>query len=172
MISYYLPGINPTPWTSPSISIGRKNGKPFPLVYSSAELKAYQAAIREHFDALDPQPTLIDVKFVLRFYFWRQLPAYRTDRERNARKHEADVTNLQKATEDALQGVLFANDRNVAGITSWIMEQGHDTSPAILIELQRYYKLPHLPRITMDTPKNEPNEQTQEREEMVIKEVF
>jgi Holliday junction resolvase RusA-like endonuclease len=133
-------GINPEPWTSPSVSVGRKNGKPFPMVYKSAALRAYQEAIGEAVAGRTPLVGPIS----LTFYLWRQLPAYTTDRQRKARKHEADATNLQKALEDALQGHLFENDRDCVHVQTWIMEQGHDTEPLIVIEME---KAPALPTI-------------------------
>jgi Holliday junction resolvase RusA-like endonuclease len=132
-------GVNPEPWTSPSVSVGRKNGKAFPMVYKSAGLKAYQEAIGEAVSGRKPTTGPISVTF----YLWRQLPAYETDRQRKARKHEADATNLQKALEDALQGHLFENDRDCHHVQTFIMEQGHDTEPLIVIEVESF-EMPHV----------------------------
>lgn len=132
MTTIIISDINPEPWTAPSVAIGRKKGGGlYPQVYSSAALKAYQSAIRE---SLTKAPVEHDV--VLRFYFWRQLPAYDTERARRARKHEADATNLQKALEDALQGYMFKNDRQVQDVRSIIMEQAHGTRPMIVIQME------------------------------------
>ena len=127
--------LNPEPWTAPSISVGRKGGKPFPMVYKNEALRSYQQAVKEmlsghahnghHEGPLD-----------LRFFFWRQLPDYTTDDEVRARKHHADATNLQKALEDALQGVLFKNDRDVRHIETWVMAQGKDVAPLIVIQMR------------------------------------
>lgn len=133
---HWLHGINPEPWTSPDVSVGRRaGGHAYPIVYKSEALRSYQEGIKS---LLEGKPTLIfdpGTPITLEFYFWRQLPDYTTDRERRARKHEADATNMQKALEDALQGVLFENDRDVKRIYSEIMEQGHDTEPRIGIRI-------------------------------------
>jgi Holliday junction resolvase RusA-like endonuclease len=135
MTDRYLIPLNPEPWTAPSISIGRKNGKPYPAVYKSAGLRAYQEGVASVLAMQNPVMYEAGVPLHLRFYFWRQLPDYTTDRDRKARKHEADATNMQKALEDALQGVLFHNDRDVHHVESWIIEQEHTTEPRVLIEI-------------------------------------
>lgn len=142
MTQVVIRGINPEPWTSPSVAVGRKNGKPFPMVYKSSALKAYQEAIREELDA--QSFVQANESISLTFYLWRQLPAYTTDRQRKARKHEADATNLQKALEDALQGYLFENDRDCVHVQTWLMEQDHDTTPLIVIQMEKQPTLPIL----------------------------
>jgi len=126
--------INPEPWTAPNVSVGRRGGKPFPMVYKNEALRAYQQAVKELVS--EPINGKYEGRIDLRFYFWRQLPDYTTDDEVRARKHHADATNLQKALEDALQGSLFANDRDVAHVESWIMEQGRDVEPMIAITIR------------------------------------
>lgn len=145
--------INPEPWTSPSIAVGRgKGGKPYPQVYKSAGLAAYQQAVAE---SLAGRNMLIfdpGTPIALEFYFWRRLPDYTTDKDRRARKHVADATNMQKALEDALQGVLFENDRDVKSIRSIIMEQEHDTEPCIGIKISF---APDPPDIERPVPDNQ-----------------
>lgn len=153
---WYFLRLNPQPWESPNVGIGRRNGKPFPQVYKSAGLRAYQEAVRDllgamNVDAFDGN-TLID----LTFYFWRRLPDYTTDRDRKARKHEADATNMQKALEDACQGILFPNDRAVHHVQSWIMEQGHDTEPLVAIEVSVLGPLPVIEIPAAPRPVAEP----------------
>ena len=133
-IWFDIAGINPEPWTSPEVSVGRKDGKMFPTVYKSPGLAAYQNAIREDLDYWHPNFPPIVGEVTLNFYFWRQLHDYAGDRGK-VRKHQADATNLQKALEDALQGILFANDRDVQTIKSQIMSQDSYTEPLILIQL-------------------------------------
>lgn len=130
---WYVLNLNPVPWTAPNVSIGRKGGKVFPQFYASAELKAFKEAVREQLANLD---NFVMPPYELEFYFWRRMEPYTTDQQKRARKHEADVTNLQKALEDALQGSIIGNDRDVKRITSWLVEQDHDTIPRIIIFLR------------------------------------
>jgi len=139
---YVLPGINPVPWTAPSVSIGRKNGKPFPMVYASSELKNYKTALAE---ALREQPLgdLIEDEIALRFFFWRRLDPMEGNKRRKG--HVADATNLQKAAEDALQGVLFKNDQQVIHAESWVMAQHDAVDPLVVVELTWHPERPELP---------------------------
>lgn len=137
MNTFFIDGINPEPWTASQGSIGRNRGKLGVQFYKSAGLEAYQQAVKEELlqnytpdERLHGDGEPID----LEFYFWRNLAA--TDLiERKGRRNQADATNMQKALEDALQGVLFPNDRAVRSIRSVIVEQGADVEPAILIVL-------------------------------------
>jgi Holliday junction resolvase RusA-like endonuclease len=134
---YLIRGINPVPWMSPQGSVGRKNGKMFVHMHSPTELKNYQAAVRE---ALEGAPPVEGDNISLTFYFWRNA--------RTKHDHQADATNLQKATEDALQGVLFANDRDVQHVQSWIVAQGADVEPQILVSISRNRQIPNLDDLT------------------------
>jgi len=131
---FLIEGVNPEPWTASEGTIGRKGGKLFVMFHKQMQLRVYQEAIFETFKERYPDviPSSADKKIALEFYFWRELPVYEGTRG-NVRKHQADVTNLQKALEDALQGVLFSNDRDVQVIKSYIVEQEFTTVPKILI---------------------------------------
>jgi hypothetical protein len=85
---------------------------------------------------------MMEGTFVLYFYFWRRREEYQTPQARSHRKHEADVTNLQKATEDALQGVLFKNDKDVREVHSVLIAQGPDVEPGVVIGIDQYYEQP------------------------------
>jgi Holliday junction resolvase RusA-like endonuclease len=132
--------LNPEPWTAPSISVGRRGGKPFPMVYKNEALRSYQEAVKE----LLPTHIWVEPPIHLEFYFWRQLPDYTTDKDVRARKHHADATNMQKALEDALQGVLFKNDKDVRSIRSWVMDQGKDVDPMVGIIIRRSGAVPDV----------------------------
>lgn len=170
---YVISDINPEPWTAPSVSVGRKGGKVFPRVYQSAALRSYKNAVRDDLTEQASEDPF-DGHISLAFFFWRQLPDYETDRERRARKHEADVTNLQKALEDSLQGVLFTNDRNVIGIESYLMEQGHGTRPTIMVVMDTS---PRLPMEVYDDLPDEVKTETvkvldHDREAMNVRDIF
>lgn len=129
---WFILSINPEPWAVGSLAVGRRDGKVYPYIGPNAQLVAYQEAIREELGD-DHELTSGDLK--IRFYFWRQLSAYTTTSGRSHRKHQTDTTNLQKALEDALQGILFKNDRAVKDIRSVIVDQGQNVVPKIVISI-------------------------------------
>ena len=69
-------------------------------------------------------------QYSVTFYFWRRL---------DGRKHPADATNMQKATEDALQEVLFKNDRDIRDIRSVVVEQSAETKPLVLLRIGMWH---------------------------------
>lgn len=127
--------INPEPWAIGNISIGKKNGKAHGRMSPNAQLVAYKEAIAEYFASENPLPP---GEYALTFYFFRALDDYETGSGRRHRKHQADATNLQKATEDALQGVLIDNDRNVRDVRSVIVAQGPDVKPGVIIKMSHW----------------------------------
>lgn len=128
---YHLVGINPIPWKASQVGGRRKNGSP--VVYKPEELKNYQESIKTELSG----STAVDYERIeLQFYFWRRLDTLDRQSGRKATDHRADATNLQKALEDALQGVLFANDRNVVHVNTWVIEQEATTTPRILIAIR------------------------------------
>lgn len=124
-----IEGINPEPWTAPEIGRGR--------VFKKETLRTYQNAVKEciesEFEGCVPAFDK-GVRLAEKFYFWRQLDMAEIG-GRNRRRKEADATNMQKALEDALQGVVFPNDRAVIDVQSRIVEVGVDVEPRILIDL-------------------------------------
>jgi len=145
-VIFTIDGINPEPWTAPEVSIGRKGGKTFPMVYKTETLRAYQEAVKDALSDVEPQP-LMDAGSPIRldFYFWRQLAGYEIGDGKKSRRHLADATNLQKSLEDALQGILFKNDRDVWFVTSTIVEQDPDTDPGIVIRMSGLFGHPIPP---------------------------
>lgn len=126
--------INPEPWAVGDISIGRKNGKYFGRMSPNSNLAQYQNAVREELELIpaghEPFPT---VNIGLKFYFWRQRSKYIDAGDHVRTRNQADATNMQKGLEDALQGYLFDNDRNVRQITSLIVDQSTDIEGRSLI---------------------------------------
>jgi len=131
-IFLYVP-VNPEPWAIGPVGYARRDGKMTAYVGRNQQLDAYKEAVREELQAkwggLPPLEGDIEVQF----WFYRQRADYKTPAAGVHRKHEADVTNLQKATEDAMQGVIFANDRDVKRVRSVIMEQSPDVTGGIVI---------------------------------------
>ncbi len=124
---YLIQGINPVPWKAPNASaLKTKSGFAIPKLSSPAELKNYQEAIKEA--AMEPPPVLMEhERLDLRFFFWRQAGT--------KHDHQADATNMQKALEDVLQGILYVNDSAVVHVESTIQAQGPDVEPNIIIEI-------------------------------------
>jgi Holliday junction resolvase RusA-like endonuclease len=129
---WYVLEVNPEQWAIGDVSVGRKNGKLFPTVGRNAQLYNYQQAVKE---LLDGTQMLPEGKYRLEFFFWRQQSTYTGDRKK-VKKNQVDATNLQKALEDALQGVLFGNDRDVVDIHSVIVEQGPDVRPMVILGVE------------------------------------
>lgn len=140
---WFVLGLNPEPWAIGPVGYSRHGGKMSAYVGRNQQLDAYKEAVAEALnDLLDPNFEMYEGKLDLKFYFWRNMAEYKTPQAQSHRKHEADGTNMAKATEDALQGVLFANDKNVKRMTWEVVEQGPDVIPAIAIQIQPYVELP------------------------------
>lgn len=140
---YILDGINPEPWEAPQASVGFRNGKPYVQMHKTEQLRAYQESV---VDLLPQQNShrmrMWDGLIELEFFFWRRLDSYGVGDGARSRRHLADATNMQKALEDALQGLLFLNDRNVVEIKSRIMAQGPNVEPRILIKVGERWENP------------------------------
>jgi hypothetical protein len=133
---YLVEGINPVPWMAPQVGgMGVK-----PVLYKPDELRAYQEAFSEEFILQNRNIKTYgaDDLIFIEFTFWRRLDTYEIGEGRKSRDHVADATNLQKSTEDALQGILFDNDRIVRMVSSQIAGQDEATEPAILIRCGRW----------------------------------
>lgn len=134
---YLVQGINPAPWAVGPLGVGRRKGGHYAYVGPNAALVTYQKALREALEEkYNPRP-LGQQYLDIEFYFWRKIETYQSGK-RTAHSHVADVTNLQKATEDALQGFLFDNDRQTLQIRSEIIEQSEDTHPCVVIRIRPY----------------------------------
>jgi Holliday junction resolvase RusA-like endonuclease len=133
---YIIKGINPEPWTSPSGAVQRgKGGKPYVQMHKSSKLANFQKALA---NALDGAPMMTPgpgQHIDLDIYVWRALETSTRTSGRQARGHQADATNLQKAIEDACQDVVFGNDRDNRRVRTTIVEQGHDTEPMIILKV-------------------------------------
>jgi len=123
-------GINPEPW-----AIGTVNawGKGRGTISPNLKLLNYQNAIREELiNRLDsggtvPVPLWAQDLYIMYF-------------RSTERGQPADVTNLNKATEDALQGILFGNDRINRKVTGEIIEQHPNVEHVGLIIILRDYE--------------------------------
>lgn len=121
--------INPEPWSAPTI--GKKGGN-----FKSGSLVNYQEAVRSLVtDAMlknEVPPYTYDshaAGIFLEMFFWRS----------TGKGQPADTSNLVKATEDALQGALFDNDRIVRRVAGEIVEQSPALDdPGVLIRCTDY----------------------------------
>lgn len=135
---WYALNLNPEPWRIGPMGWKVVNGRRIQLPAPDPDLQTYQKAVREQLEQLLPVGTVpYDGLVEFEFFFWRQLDSYETDTKKSQR-HIADATNLQKALEDALQGVLITNDRNVRRVCSHLVEQAADTVPAVAIRFASF----------------------------------
>ena len=143
---YTISGINPEPWSASEGAVGKKNGKAFIHFHKPAQLRQYQESVKDEFPLQNPHAVEIEGDIELTFYFWRQLALSEITEEntKKRRAHQADATNLQKALEDALQGIVYKNDRDIRSIRSVIVAQGSDVSPFILVHASRYLDIEEL----------------------------
>lgn len=130
---FFVIGINPDPWAIGPLSVGRRNGKVYPMIGPNLQVVAYKEALKEHLDGAG----VLEGEVEVHLYVWRRLDTG-TVGDRKKTKHYADATNIQKATEDALQGVLITNDKNVKRISTEIIEQTSEAQPCIVIRVRPY----------------------------------
>jgi Holliday junction resolvase RusA-like endonuclease len=122
---YWITGINPEPW---AIGSPYRRGSTGLGISPNGKLQAYQEALREEFPRQNGHARMHEGDLQVVFHFWRS----------SAHGNVADVTNLQKATEDGLQGILYSNDRRNLDVRGVIMEQTPETSPHILIKVSNF----------------------------------
>lgn len=126
---WYVLNINAEPWAIGSLDIGRRNGKIFPRIGPNLQLKSFQEAVKEELEGVEMMPP---GEYVLEFFIWRSIDSYDGAGKR-VKKNQVDATNIQKGLEDALQGVLFNNDRAVRDVSTVIVEQAENVEPRIVI---------------------------------------
>lgn len=145
---WFVLDVNPEPWAIGPVGYSRRGGKMSAYVGRNAQLDAYKEAVREALGAGHPK---ILGRVAIQFYFWRNRADYKTPQARTHRKHEADLTNLQKATEDALQGVLFDNDKDTNEVHAVLVEQGPDVPGRIVISVE---ESPSFPKVMEAFPQS------------------
>lgn len=130
--------VNPEPWAIGPVGYSRRGGKMSAYVGRNQQLAAFQEAVREEVAEQWGDRLMIPsgINISLAFWFWRQRAEYTTPKAKVHRKHEADSTNMQKACEDALQGIVFENDRDVREIRTVQMAQDSDTVGRIVIRVR------------------------------------
>ena len=135
-----IEGINPMPWTAPQLGTKRVGGKVVPITFPKAELAEYQEAIHDTVASAVMEKGLQAPVFakgtllICEFFFWRQLESYNSlATGRKVTPKQPDVTNMLKATEDALQGVIYHNDTNNRVVSGHLVECGPEVEPRIML---------------------------------------
>jgi Holliday junction resolvase RusA-like endonuclease len=145
---YYVLAINPEPWAIGDVGAGRNkaSGKLYSYVSPNHQLKSFQEAVREELESQYPEKLEGEIR--LCFWFWRQVAEYKDTDDKIRHRHQADLTNLTKGAEDACQGILFDNDRQVVSGAQEIVAQGLKVKPGVIIGIEvaptvRTHLLPH-----------------------------
>lgn len=128
-IWYVVDGVNPEPWESPEGSVARKAGKMYVQMHKPFKLRAFQEDFAQSFKEQNDEWTTSEEEMALTFYVWRNV-------DHLIKANIADATNMQKAIEDALQGILYKNDRQVQDVRTLIVAQDNDVEPAVVIQIR------------------------------------
>lgn len=137
MTTYELFGINPMPWTPGTIATHGKRR----WMVKDTQLVVYQEAVKEAMlEGYPDLPLLLDHDGPLSvtFALWRELERSEDAEGKKHRAKIADATNLQKALEDALQGVLYGNDQHNLHVQTYLMEQSELARPRIVIMVKPF----------------------------------
>lgn len=135
---HVIHGINPQPWAVGPAGVSRGNGKLQAFIGRNEQLYNYQQAIREELQAISAFPK-IGGEIALQFFLWRQRELKELGEGRNTRQGRVDATNMQKALEDALQGIFYVNDSLVRKVMSEVVEQGPNVTPRIVVEIKPWF---------------------------------
>lgn len=125
--------LNPEPWAVGLAHVVRTGGAPKARIAPDPTLQTYQNAVKDELRLQGVE--LLPGDYSLYFSFSRQLASYTNGSGHTSTRNAADATNMQKATEDALQGVLIHNDRDVVRVGSVIVEQGALVNPYVIIQI-------------------------------------
>ncbi|AVD99562.1 RusA-like resolvase [Gordonia phage Butterball] len=127
--------LNPEPWAMGDVQVITKGRRPWPKVTPNKTLKSYQDALVAELLAGGAE-SLPGPYYSIRYSFSRQRTQYET-RSKTVTRNWADVTNMQKGTEDALQGVFLPNDRAVIqNLSRLVSSQEVTTWPYVVIEIR------------------------------------
>lgn len=124
--------LNPEPWTVGNAFVVK--GGRVARIAPDKTLKAYQEAVRSELVAQGAQ--MVDGPYMLTFWFWRENVTYVDAAGKKQSRNSPDLSNMVKATEDAIQGILIDNDRDVVHIRSYLVERGKDVDPRVVIEVE------------------------------------
>lgn len=126
--AYHVTGLNPVPWKATRYGAAAKVGKVG--LAGDENLMVYKRALKEEIVLQNAHlvqvPKGVPVRVVI--FIHRRLEVW--DGGHNM---WADATNLQKSTEDALNKILWTDDKNNRSVRTEVVEQDADVEPHILI---------------------------------------
>jgi Holliday junction resolvase RusA-like endonuclease len=144
--SWYVLDVNPEPWAVGPLSVARSGKGVYPKMGRNQQLYAYQQALRSTLllqypnlrEFVDSELGLWGNREVkLCFYFWQKQETAETvsaaGRTRRTTSKVADCTNMVKAAEDAVAGILFANDIQVREQVNVIVDRGAQLPEGIVV---------------------------------------
>lgn len=131
---WFVLALTAQPWAVGPLGVGFRGKKPYPYIGPNQQLQAYQEALREQLEGAG----ILQGEVEINLYIWRQLETAKNFGGRDRKAKTSDATNIQKATEDALQGVLIENDRNVRRICTEIVAQDENTKSCIVVRVRPY----------------------------------
>ncbi len=134
---WFTLALTPQPWAIGPLGVSRRGKQTYAYIGPNQQLQAYQEALREELDGAG----ILSGEVEITLYIWRALEAAKNFAGRDRKAKTSDATNIQKATEDALQGILIENDRNVRRICTEIVEQKEGIQSCILIRVRPYQPL-------------------------------
>lgn len=137
-LKWYVLPLNPEPWAVGPLSVGRgRGGQYYPKMGANQQLVSYQNAVRSELQRQRAEMVELGegyYAYELAFVFHQVLTKYVTPKGRNSQQKPGDLTNLVKATEDAIQGILIDNDTHVEKITSHVSRSEDEKAvPYVLI---------------------------------------
>lgn len=161
--TWYVLNVNPRPWAVGPLSVGRRgSGGMYPQMGRNQELHAYEAALastivmeypylREYVDTnmLKKFPGLrryvtgdtdaakgrslwAGAEVEMTFHFWQKIETAEVSGKKIKDK-VADLTNMVKAAEDAMQGILLNNDVQVRAQRNVIYQRDEDVPEGLVI---------------------------------------
>jgi hypothetical protein len=141
---WYVIDVNPVPWAVGPLSVGRAAGKVYPKMGRNQELHSYQEAVRTtmidrylnpigHKYGDDQLATVFGgAEVELGFYFFKKLEVTHVGNRTRVGK-KPDLTNMVKAAEDAIAGLLFDNDVQVMAQRNVILDRSADVPEGMVI---------------------------------------
>lgn len=130
---WFVLDVNPEPWEIGPLNVVRRGGHFRPFVGRSQQLHDYKLAVVEAIRKSGQDYFMMEGNVSLTCWFWRHMADHASWQARRWRAHEADDTNLLKATEDALQGLLYDNDKNNVHVQGFVVAQGPDVEPGLIV---------------------------------------
>lgn len=136
-MQWYVVPLNPVPWAVGPLTMGRrKSGGQYPVMGRNIQLAEYQKAVRAELTRQRAEMIHLEdgQSYELVFVFHQVTEHYQTASGRATQSKQGDLTNLTKATEDAIQDLLITNDTNVEKSTLYVQRsEGVNAVPYVVI---------------------------------------